>query len=57
MLMTVTATLAKMEQLVKILSLISAVIASQALWESSARLMLMTAQICLVVMVVHVLTE
>jgi len=57
MLMTVKATLARMEQLVKTLSLISTAIASQALWESSVRLMLMTVQICLAIMVVHVLTE
>jgi len=55
--MTVKVTLARMEQLVKILSLISTAIARQALWESSVRLMLMTVQFCLVVMVALVLTE
>ena len=55
--MTVKVTLARMEQLVKTSSPISIAIASQALRESSARLMLMTVQICLVVMVVHVLIE
>lgn len=57
MLMTVKETLAKTEQLVKTLSLISIAIASQALWESSARLILMTVQDHLVITVAHVLTE
>lgn len=57
MLMTVKETLAKTEQLVKTLSLISIAIASQALRESSARLILMTVQDHLVITVAHVLTE
>ena len=55
--MTVKETLAKTEQLVKTLSLISIAIASQALRESSARLILMTVQVHLVITVAHVLTE
>lgn len=57
MLMTVKETLAKTEQLVKTLSLISIAIASQALRESSARLILMTVLVHLVITVAHVLTE
>ena len=57
MLMTVKETLVKTEQLVKTSSLISIAIARQALRESSARLILMTVQVHLVITVAHVLTE